>query len=259
VDDSVFRALGHPARREILDRLFERDGQSLGELERAFEMSRFGVMKHLRVLEGAGLVVSRKTGRERLHYLNPVPIREIHDRWTGKFARGASAALLALRAGLEEGGTNMETKPKHVLSVFIRATPEGVWEAITTSEFTTKYFFASTVESRWEAGSSVVYTIEGEPQIVGEVLESDPPRRLVTTFSAIWDDEVKADPPTRITWEIESAGPGVSKLTVVHDGFEAETATYRQVTGGWPLILSGLKTLVETGQPLMPVHEEAHS
>jgi DNA-binding transcriptional ArsR family regulator/uncharacterized protein YndB with AHSA1/START domain len=259
VDDSVFRALGHPARREILDRLFERDGQSLGELERAFEMSRFGVMKHLRVLEEAGLVVSRKAGRERLHYLNPVPIREIHDRWTGKFARGASAALLALRAGLEEGVETMETKPSHVLAVFIRTTPERVWEAITSSEFTTKYYFASSVESDWEAGSACVYTIDGEPQIVGEILESDPPRRLVTTFSAVWDDAVKGDPPTRISWEIEPAGPGVSKLTVVHDGFESETATFEQTTGGWPLILSGLKTLLETGQPLMPEPEPEHA
>jgi DNA-binding transcriptional ArsR family regulator len=103
VTERVFKALADPTRREILDALYERDGQTLGELERRFEMSRFGVMKHVRVLEDAGLVVTRKAGRARLHFLNPVPIREIHDRWTGKFAARASDALLALRAGLEKG------------------------------------------------------------------------------------------------------------------------------------------------------------
>ena len=247
----MFRALSHPARREILDRLNERDGQSLGELEQAFEMTRFGVMKHLRVLEEAGLVVSRKAGRERLHYLNPVPIRELHDRWIGKFAAEASSTLLALRAGLE-GGRTMETKPSHVYSVFIRTTPERVWEGITSSKFTTQYYYSSTVESDWKPGSPMAYRIDGEPQILGEVVESDPPHKLVTTFAAKWDEEVAADEPTRLTWEIEPAGPGVTKLTVVHEGFDGETATYREISGGWPLILSGLKTLLETGRPLMP-------
>ena len=252
MDDSVFRALGHPARREILDRLHERDGQSLGELERAFEMTRFGVMKHLRVLEEAGLVVSRKAGRERLHYLNPVPIRELHDRWIGKFAAEASSALLALRAGLERGSRIMESKPSHLFLVYIRTTPERVWEGITNSEFTTQYYYSSTVESDWTPGSPMVYKIGDEPQILGEVIESDPPRRLVTTFAAKWSDELAGDAPTRLTWEIEPAGPGVTKLTVLHDGFDGETATYRTVREGWPFILSGMKTVLETGQPLMP-------
>src|SRR5262245_19559051 len=123
MDDAVFKALGDPTRREILDRLFERDGQSLSELERRFDMTRFGVMKHLRVLEDAGLVVARKVGREKLHYLNPVPIREIADRWIGKFAEGTTAALLALRTVVQETDTDgegidmaveTETKPQHV-------------------------------------------------------------------------------------------------------------------------------------------------
>ena len=102
VDDSVFRALGHPARREILDRLHERDGQSLRELERAFEMTRFGVMKHLRVLEEAGLVTTQRRGREKLHFLNPVPIRLIHDRWVGKYAEPWASALSELKQDLEK-------------------------------------------------------------------------------------------------------------------------------------------------------------
>jgi uncharacterized protein YndB with AHSA1/START domain/DNA-binding transcriptional ArsR family regulator len=251
MDDAVFRALGDPTRRELLDRLFERGGQSLTELEQAFAMSRFGVMKHLRVLEGAGLVVSRKVGRERLHYLNAVPIREVHDRWIGKFAAGPSAALLSLRATIERGRTmTSDTKPSAVFAVFIKATPERVWDAITNSDFTQQYYFASTVESDWAPGAPYVYSINGDTAIVGEVVEADPPRKLVCTFDARWDEHVTPDPPSRITWELASAGDGVTQLTVVHDGFDSRTATLEQVNGGMPLILSGLKTLLETGEPL---------
>ncbi len=266
MDDPVFRALGDPTRRGILDRLFERDGQSLSELERRFDMTRFGVMKHLKVLEDAGLVVARKVGREKLHYLNPVPIREIADRWIGKFAEGTTAALLALRATVQDTdeeasdmATGAEAKPRHVFMVFIKAEPDRVWEAITRSDFTVQYYFASTVESDWQPGSPYTYAIEGEPAIVGKVLESDPPRRLVCTFDARWDEHVTADPPSRISWEIEEAGSGVSQLTVVHDGFEAEGATFGQIGGGMPLILSGLKTLLETGAPLMPAPAAANA
>jgi uncharacterized protein YndB with AHSA1/START domain/DNA-binding transcriptional ArsR family regulator len=253
-DDSVFRALADPTRREILDALFEREGQALGELEGRFEMTRFGVMKHVKVLEEAGLVVTRKVGRSRLHYLNPVPIREIHHRWTGKFAARASGALLSLRAGLEKGGTMaVAVKPSHVYVVYIRTTPERIWDALTQSEFTQHYYYASTVDSDWEPGSEYVYSINGQTAIVGEVLEVQPPARLVMSFDARWDDDVAADAPSRITWEIEPAGDGLSKLTVVHDRFAGETHTYGQVGGGMPYILSGLKTLLETGQPLAAV------
>jgi len=101
-DDRVFKALADPTRRYLLDRLFERDGRSLGELEGELEMTRFGVMKHLRVLEEAGLVVSRRSGREKLHFLNPVPIRLIHDRWIDKYTEHRVAALTDLKSELEE-------------------------------------------------------------------------------------------------------------------------------------------------------------
>lgn len=258
MDEQAFRALADPTRRALLDRLFEQDGQTLGELEEGFEMTRFGVMKHLRVLEEAGLVVTRRVGREKFHFLNPVPIREIHDRWIGKFFAAASESLLGLRDSLEQegGGNRMETKPSHVFVVFIRTTPERVWEAITTSEFTVHYYYSSTVESDWTPGAPYVYSIQGHPAIVGQVLEAEPPRKLVCTFDAKWDEEVAPDAPTRITWEIEPAGEGISKLTVVHEGFEAETATFRSIGGGMPFILSGLKTLLETGHPLIDQPEE---
>ena len=156
-------------------------------------------------------------------------------------------------------GTSDETKPRHVFAIFIRTTPEKLWEAITTSDFTRQYYYASDVESDWHAGSPYVYSIQGATAIVGTVLESDPPRKLVTTFDARCDEEVAPDAPTRITWEIEDAGPGVCQLTVVHDGFESETATFAQVGGGMPFILSGLKTLLETGQPLIGERQEQHA
>jgi DNA-binding transcriptional ArsR family regulator len=100
--DDVFKALADPTRRRLLDELFEEDGQTLSALEQRLPMSRFGVAKHLKVLEGAGLVTTRKRGREKLHYLNPVPIREVHDRWVSKYAEPWAAALTGLKKDLEE-------------------------------------------------------------------------------------------------------------------------------------------------------------
>ena len=102
-DDRVFRALADPTRRHLLDRLFQRGGRTLTELESELEMTRFGVMKHLRVLEEAGLVVVRRSGREKLHYLNPVPIRLIHDRWIDKYTERHVSALTELKRELETG------------------------------------------------------------------------------------------------------------------------------------------------------------
>ena len=99
--DEVFKALADPTRRELLDRLFERDGQSLSALEKGLSMTRFGVMKHLKVLEEAGLVTTQKRGREKLHFLNPVPIRLIHDRWVGKYAEPWASALSQLKQDIE--------------------------------------------------------------------------------------------------------------------------------------------------------------
>ena len=100
-DDAVFKALADPTRRHLLDRLFERDGLTLSELESELTMTRFGVMKHLRLLEDAGLVLTRRSGRQKLHFLNPVPIRLIHDRWIDKYAERHVAALVQLKTDLE--------------------------------------------------------------------------------------------------------------------------------------------------------------
>ena len=264
MDDEVFKALADPGRRTLLDRLFERDGLTLGELETALPaMTRFGVMKHLRVLEAAGLVTSRKVGRERHHYLNAVPIRRIHDRWLDRYRIRAADALLDFKDELEVramldtiGQDTSTTPPAYVHSVFIRAPQELVWRGLTESEFTTRYYYSSTVDSTFEVGARVEYRIGGELALEGTILESDRPNRLVMTFHATWDEDVAADPPSRMAFELAPAGPGVTKLTVIHDGFTAENETYRQVIGGWSFIASGLKTLLETGEPLLPPQEQ---
>jgi uncharacterized protein YndB with AHSA1/START domain/DNA-binding transcriptional ArsR family regulator len=252
-DDAPFRALADPSRRVLLDRLHERDGQALGELEAALpQMTRIAVMKHLRVLEAAGLVSSHRSGRRRLHYLNPVPIRRIHDRWLDKFRARAADVLLTLQAFTEDSaaGTDSLVRPSHISQIFIRATPERVWRAITESEFTLQYYYRSTVDSEWQAGKPYRYAIGGEDAIQGVIIEIAPPRRLVQTFDARWDDDVSRDAPSRLTWEIEEVMPGVCKVTTIHDEFPSRTATFEQLAGGMTFILSGLKSVLETGGPL---------
>jgi len=146
--------------------------------------------------------------------------------------------------------TTTATRPKQVYEVFINASPERIWEALTSPEFTQQYFHGTRVESDLRPGSPFLYhSGDGSSVLVeGEVVESDPPRRLVHTWRMLYEPELAADAPTRVTWEIEPGAGGVSKLTVVHDDFAGETSTYKYVAGGWSWILSNLKTLLETGE-----------
>jgi uncharacterized protein YndB with AHSA1/START domain len=240
--DDVFKALADPTRRQLLDELFRNDGQTLSALEQRLPMTRFGVMKHLRVLEHAGLVVTKRRGREKLHYLNAVPIRLVHDRWVSKYAEPWAAALSDLKTGLEK---TMEK----VFEIYIKTTPERLWEAITDSEMRRKYFFGVGVGSDWRAGSryECVHPLAPSALFEGENLEVDPPRRLVQSFRALFSEDVKREGTTRLTWEIEPVGDSC-RLTLTHDQLreDANIAIY----GGWPQVLSGLKTLLETGESL---------
>ncbi|MDX6689623.1 MAG: hypothetical protein QOG15_1080 [Solirubrobacteraceae bacterium] len=240
--DEVFRALADPTRRSLLDELFKLDGQSLTSLEQRLPMTRFGVMKHLKVLEEAGLVTTKRRGREKLHFLNPIPIRLVHDRWVSKYAEPWAATLTGLKRDLEEG--NMEK----VFEIYIKTTPERLWEAITDSEMRAKYTFGVGISSDWTPGSDYQATHPNGVEIcAGENLEVDPPRRLVQSFNALWSDDVKAEGTSRVTWEIEPVGDSC-KLLVTHD--QMRESTNAEIYGGWPQILSGLKTLVETGESL---------
>src|SRR3954453_22060035 len=241
--DAVFRALGDPTRRSLLDELFREDGQTLTSLEERLPMTRFGVMKHLKVLEEAGLVKTRKRGREKLHFLNPVPIRLVHDRWVSKYAEPWVAGLSDLKHDLEE-----ERTMEKVFEIYIKTTPERLWEAITDSEMRAKYNFGVGTASDWTAGSEYKSAVPGVIDIAeGENLEVDPPRRLVQSFTALWSDDVKSAGTSRVTWEIEQVADSC-RLTVTHD--ELPEGVNDQIYGGWPQILSGLKTLLETGETL---------
>ena len=237
----MFRALADPTRRSLLDELFREDGQTLSALAGRFAMTRFGVMKHLNQLEEAGLVVTKRRGREKLHFLNPVPIRLVHDRWVSKYAEPWAAELSDLKHRLE-------SPMEKVFEIYIKTTPERLWEAITDPEIRSKYTFGARYSSDWTAGSRYEMshpnaTLLGE----GENLEVDPPRRLVQTMVALWGEDVKAEGTSRITWEIEPVGDSC-RLTVTHD--QLREGANEQLYGGWPMILSGLKTWLETGELL---------
>ena len=241
--DEVFRALADPTRRSLLDELFREDGQTLSALEERLPMTRFGVMKHLRLLEEAGLVITRKRGREKLHFLNPVPIRLVHDRWVSKYAEPWAAGLTGLKRRLEE----QQTMEK-VFEIYIKTTPERLWQAITDSEMRQVYSFGVGVESDWTPGSGYEAGIPGVVDIAaGENLEVEPPRLLVQSFTAMWSDEVKAEGPSTVTWEIEPVGTSC-RLRDTHDQLGEDAND--ELFGGWPMILSGLKTLLEAGEDL---------
>jgi uncharacterized protein YndB with AHSA1/START domain len=240
--DDVFRALADPTRRGLLDALFREDGQTLSALEGRLPMTRFGVMKHLRVLEDAGLVVPKRRGREKLHFLNPVPIRLVHDRWVSKYSEPWAASLSELK-------TRLERPMEKVFEIYIKTTPERLWEAITDPEQRAVYNFGARQESDWQPGSRYEMTHPAGGVLLGEgeILEVDPPRRLVQSFTALWSEEAKAEGISRVTWEIEPVGDSC-QVTVTHD--ELREGANPELYGGWPMILSGLKTLLETGEKL---------
>jgi uncharacterized protein YndB with AHSA1/START domain len=239
--DDVFRALADPTRRSLLDELFKEDGQTLRALEQRLPMTRFGVMKHLKLLEEAGLVVTRRRGREKLHFLNAIPIRLIHDRWVSKYTEPWVAALSDLKYRLEN-----KTMEK-IYEIYIKTSPERLWHAITDTEMRRKYNFGAIVTSEWTPGSRYEGVGGGALILEGENLEVDPPRRLVQSFRALWGEDVKSEGTSRVTWEITPIGDSCL-LKVTHDQLREGANT--QLYGGWPMALSGLKTLLETGEIL---------
>jgi uncharacterized protein YndB with AHSA1/START domain/DNA-binding transcriptional ArsR family regulator len=240
--DAVFRALADPTRRGLLDELFTESGQTLSALEARLPMTRFGVMKHLRVLEEAGLVTTRRRGREKLHFLNPVPIRLVHDRWVSKYAEPWAAGLSGLKRRLEN-------PMEKVFEIYIKTTPDRLWEAITDPDQRSKYNFGASITSDWAPGSRYEMTAGGGTVALGEgdILEVDKPRRLVQSMVALWSDDVKSEGTSRVTWEIEPIGDSC-RLTVTHD--QLRDGANEELYGGWPMILSGLKTWLETGELL---------
>jgi uncharacterized protein YndB with AHSA1/START domain/DNA-binding transcriptional ArsR family regulator len=265
--DEVFRALADPSRRRLLDRLNERGGQTLRELCSGLDMARQSVSKHLAILEEANLVTTVRRGREKLHYLNAAPINDIAERWINRYDRARVDALAGLKHALEE--TSMD-RPEFVYTTYIRTSPARLWQALTEPAFTEQYW-GTTLESDWQVGSPVVWHHHGltfrHPDQV--VVEADPPRRLAYTwhtFTPEWAsthgfsdevyEKVAAEPRSQVSFAIEDLGELV-KLTVVHTGFEPDSTVLQLVSGGWPHLLSDLKTLLETGRTLPAPTEPA--
>lgn len=240
--EQVFRALGDPTRRALLDALLQEDGQTLSSLVSRHAMTRPAVAKHLAILEDAGLVVVVRKGREKHHFLNVVPIREIHDRWVTKYTETWASGLADLKRDLER---TMEK----VFEIYIRTTPERLWEAITDPQIRAKYHFGAGVHSDWTPGSGFTMVHPGaeQPLADGENIVVEPPRRLVQSMRTLWSEAAEEQDTTRVTWEIEPVGDSC-RLTVTHDQLRGDAPP--ELYGGWPMILSGLKTWLETGETL---------
>jgi uncharacterized protein YndB with AHSA1/START domain/DNA-binding transcriptional ArsR family regulator len=262
--DEVFRALADPGRRRLLDSLNARDGQTLRQLCTELDITRQSVSKHLAVLEAANLVTSVRHGREKLHFLNPVPIHAIADRWMDRYDRQRIGALADLKRVLEEP-VNTPAGPEFVYVTYINASPMRLWQALTEPAFIRRYFGGGGPESDWNVGDPVRWSMEGEPSHDWDqvVLASEPGRKLSYSWHNYppemrkyfgWSDEkfaeMLAEPRSVVTFDIEPVGPGV-KLTVSHTGFVPDSEMYKGVRDGWPGILSGLKTVLETGEDLV--------
>jgi len=254
--DEVFKALADASRRRLLDSLNGRNGQSLRELCAELDMARQSVSKHLAVLEAANLVTTVWHGREKLHYLNAAPINEIADRWIHQYDRPRVQALSDLKRALEEPSMD---KPEFVYTTYINTTPEQLWKGLTDPAFTERYWQTS-FKTDWKVGSPVTWQVRGghtieDPEQV--VLVYDPYRRLSYTWHSItqeWQQaydidpelfaKVAAEPRSKVTFDLEDLGNTV-KLTVIHDGFETGSTLAEMVSGGWPRVISDLKSLLE--------------
>jgi uncharacterized protein YndB with AHSA1/START domain/DNA-binding transcriptional ArsR family regulator len=258
--DDVFKALADPNRRQLLDRLNQRNGQTLRELCAGLAMTRQSVSKHLAILEGANLVSTTPRGREKLHFLNPVPINAIAERWMTQFDRDRTIALADLKHTLE----HRLMDNAFVYTTYIKTTPEQLWTALTDPAFTKRYWGVELI-SDWQVGSSIVWqldkvSIDGENQVV---LAADPPKKLSYTWHEVtqefmqhygMDDQefftkANAERRTRVTFDLEPMGEMV-KLTVTHDDADEGSVILEGVSQGWPSIISSLKTLLETGEAL---------
>jgi uncharacterized protein YndB with AHSA1/START domain/DNA-binding transcriptional ArsR family regulator len=246
-ENDVFRALADPTRRRLLDQLHADNGQTLDELCRGLAMTRQAVSQHLARLEAANLVTTARQGRTKLHYLNPVPVHDIYERWIEKFERQRLHAVHDLKKRAEE--TTMD-KPGFVYVTYIAAPPEKLWNALTDPQVTRHYWQAENVSdwqpgSRWEhRRTDVARTL----LLAGKVIESDPPRRLVLTW-ADPADEAHESSHSRVTFEIEPYRGG-TRLAVTHDRLEPHSEMLEGISEGWPKVLSSLKSLLEAGRPL---------
>ncbi len=245
--DEVFCASSDPSRRVIRDPLLSEGGQTLGEpCSQIPETSRCGVVNQLRSLEETSSVATCSVGRSKHRFA--VPVRLVHDRWISKHTEQPGSCVDTAPGCPEEG--DAMSQPAHVYRSYIRCTPTQAWDALVDGDLTVQYFYGTRVDSTWEPGAEIVYTA-GDGSIVadGEVISVEPGRRIEMTFHARWDDELEAEGPVREVWLVEGAA-GMTKLTVELYDAAADSKTLTDFVTGFPLIVSGMKTLLETGSPL---------
>jgi uncharacterized protein YndB with AHSA1/START domain/DNA-binding transcriptional ArsR family regulator len=251
----AFKALADPTRRQLLDRLHERNGQTLGELCGHLAMARQSASQHLRALEAANLISTAWHGREKLHYLNPVPLHEIQERWIDKFEGPRLRVLRAVRHAAEEHG--MTGKPTYVYVTYIQATPQRVWDALTDADLTARFWGHSNV-SDWRTGSPWQHVRtdgSGIADVIGTVVEARPPERLVLTFAG--PGEEPGGDSSRVTFQIEPY-QDIVRLTVRHEDLVRDD-DYEAAAAGWPAVLANLKSLLETGRVLPQAPWEMHA
>jgi uncharacterized protein YndB with AHSA1/START domain/DNA-binding transcriptional ArsR family regulator len=264
-DDELFKALADPTRRALLDRLREHNGQTLGELCGPLAMARQSATQHLEVLAAANLVSTVRRGREKLHYLNPVPLWDIAERWIEKFERPRLRALSAIKAQAEQAHAEqaqaeediMADRPSYVYVTYIESSPERVWQALTDADLTARYWGHSNI-SDWQPGSRWEHRrVDGSgiADVIGTVLESAPPHRLAMTFDA--PGEVPAGGPSKVTFDIEPYHE-IVRLTVTHENL-ADDEALRAISAGWPAVCANLKSLLETGHVLPRAPWEMHA
>jgi uncharacterized protein YndB with AHSA1/START domain/DNA-binding transcriptional ArsR family regulator len=253
--DTVFKALADRTRRYLLDSLHERGGQTLGELCEHVDMARQSATQHLAVLEAANLVSVVWHGRKKLHYLNPVPLQEIQERWIDKFERPRLRTLSAIKRQAEE--SPVTDKPTFVYVTYIESTAEKVWDALIDADLTAEYWGHSNV-SDWKVGSRWEHVRpdgSGIADVAGTVLVTERPRKLVMTFAD--PGEQPADEQSRVTFDVEPHGD-IVRLTVTHEDL-ADQAEYEAAAAGWPAVLANLKSLLETGHVLPQAPWEMHA
>ncbi|MEO0854912.1 MAG: metalloregulator ArsR/SmtB family transcription factor [Cyanobacteria bacterium J06648_11] len=248
--DAIFKALADPTRRELLDVLRRKDGQTLTELESGLEMTRFGVMKHLKLLEDAGLVVSVKRGRFKHHYLNAVPLQEVIDRWIEPLAAKATArTVIDLKRSLEGArpmSNTADNAPDFVHQTMIRTTQDALWDALTRADQVAKYHFAcSAAEGDAVEGQPMrMLRADGSTMLTQSTLSLDPKSRIEMTFEPNWFETDNT--PSRIVFLIAVEGE-TCKLTCEHYGIVPGQEGVRE---GWARHIASLKSWLETGHAI---------
>jgi DNA-binding transcriptional ArsR family regulator/uncharacterized protein YndB with AHSA1/START domain len=241
--DKIFKALNDPARRALLDSLRSKDGQSLTDLEEQLDMSRFGVMKHLKVLEDANLILPRKVGRFKYHYLNALPLQEVIDRWIEPFlAKPQARTLIDLKSQLE---TETMTKPDFMMQTFINCTQDALWEALINADTMGQYVIATDKVRR--DGDALHYVgDDGSSILICNETKLTPKTRIDSTFEPHWAGPDVPLEASTFSYIIEPRG-SACKLTLEH---HKVPAGQEGVAEGWSCTLSSLKTLLETGNPV---------